>query len=440
MAWLLAPAVLLGFVFYRTWFSLPRSGAIPYWASPPVVLLGAPAVAAAAFSLSGPVSSDSLASYFSLAGPSLLGVSAGAILGGLLPRVRKSSRFHPFHPRLWVWVLAGLGLVATAAYVLEVGSPLASSNVELARAGSGNGYLRVLGHASLPAALIAISFRLRARHLVVAISIAGIALFGNRSPLVYLLGAIFIGHHLLKPVPMTSESRPASQVKTRVRPIALFAGLAILSSVVIGGAVLRVILTPDYRHYDEYATPLRTGDYADIGVWSVRHYAYTVGSNAVLTKSLVDSGRMDEFHGASYITGLLTALPGEQFTLDQQIKNAAGAEFIGGGIPPTLAGEGYANFGFAGSFAGSALLALVHTLLGRRSLRPISPLDPYIYGYATIYVCLAQVAGIAGASALPLLFLVLLLSARRFLPKYPPSGEGACPARDRHRLLESRGS
>lgn len=417
LAWLLIPAFILGTALSQAWYAVPRSKVIPYWISPPVVIFGAPALAAAGFVVSGNASHPQLTEYFSLVGPSALGLSMGALVAGIIPsKVPRAGRRSS--PVPWVWFLVGLGVAATAIHILRVGSPLAASNVEIARAGAGSGYLRVLGHSVLPAALIAFSYRTRRRRLIALTALIGIALFGNRSPLVYLLGALVVGSYLSdRAASNTSSGGSPQRSSTRLsRLTTATMAVVILSSVVLGGAVLRVVLTPDYRDYDEYAAPLREGDYVGIGLWSLRHYAFTVGQNAVLTKSLVDDDHLPQAYGASYLSGLLTAIPGEQLTLDRRIKDAAGADFIGGGIPPTLAGEGYVNFGFPGVFIGSFLVGFIHLRLARRVLKARSPMDPYIYGYSVVYVCLSQVAGIAGASPLPLIVFLGLLTARHFLP------------------------
>lgn len=239
-----------------------------------------------------------------------------------------------------------------------------------------------------------------------------VAVFANRSPLVYLIGAIAVGLVLQKDASAPRRSRRGAYR-------AILAVGAILT-VVVGGAVMRVVLTPEYQEYDEFSSSLREGEYLDIGVWSLRHYAATVGENAVLTRQLVDEGLLPKAYGSSYLSGLGTALPGEQLTLDLQIKQAAEAAFVGGGIPPTLAGEGYVNFGYLGSFLGGFVVASTYVTLARRLARDRSPLDPYIYGYATVYVGLAQVAGLAGASPLPLLMFLVLLVIRRHTVSTPP--------------------
>lgn len=412
LSWLLLPAALLGTMFLVAWRALPMRRKIPFLVSPPVVLFGAPALAAAGFASSRQAEAGEFGEYLALIGPAVLGISCGALVGGILPRQR-SKRPSYGSPATWVWAMALVGAGAMSTYVLLLGSPLSAANVETARAEAGAGYLRVLGHVTIPAAVIATAYAVRHRYAITGTAILSIALLGNRSPLVYLIGTLLLGS-MLRHDGRRPKYDHAGQDRTRPG-VMVAVGVAALLLVVIGGAVLRVVLTPDYREYEEYSEDLATGDYLGIGIWSLRHYGGTVGTNGLTTKALVDEGALAEQRGLSYLSGVITALPGEQLTLDLKIKEAARASFIGGGIPPTLAGEGYANFGVTGSFAGAAVLAAVYVLIARQALRGTSPLDQYIYGYMTIYFCLAQVAGIAGASPLPLLLLLTLLASRRWI-------------------------
>jgi hypothetical protein len=383
----------------------------PRLLSPTVVVWAPPIVAAGAYLLVG--DPRGLTEYLGLVALEAAGLAVG-------PAVAKTLRTRPLKARLSKRTQRHLvratwfaGAAAALVYVAHYGSPLAAANVEVARAGASDGYLRVVAQLSVPASVCAYALRMRGRLWYVLGAAGIVAVFGNRSPLVYLFGAVVLGEVLLR-----TQRRVASSAERRQRwsprkaNLVLLGGFALVLVIVLGGAVLRVVKTPEYANYSEYSTSLDQGDYASIATWNLAHYAKDVGDNMLLTKHLVDWGKLPTQYGASYLSPIVTALPGQQETLDLQIKDAAGSTFIGGGIPPTLVGEGFVNFGFVGVFLAGALLSTLVHYWSRRALAHTNSLDCFVYGFVITYAFLAQVAGFAGASTLPPIFFVVLVLAR----------------------------
>ena len=169
----------------------------------------------------------------------------------------------------------------------------------------------------------------------------------NRSPLLYL----FIPMVFVSISRKIKIKRPSS-----LKPIIM----GILSmSIVVGVGTYRIFSQIEYLMYPEYNAAIQNKDVAAIAVLSFEHYANVVANNAVLTKSLVDNGTIHFKYGASYLALFAPVLPGEHLTLENEIRLGSGKVFVGGGIPPTLMGEGYANFGYAGTILECGLVVFL---------------------------------------------------------------------------------
>lgn len=338
---------------------------------------------------------------------------AGLALGWLaLPRLNNvSTRTRVFDVEkldrfaLWVFYASvGAGLLFFAAQ----GVPALASNVEQTRvdaAVSGSGYLRLVAYLSVPATVTLYATRGHRswpHFLVAGVLVLGLA---NRSPLIYLL---------LPPVAVaaiTGHRRIGS-----VRLVALGFGLLLI----IGGiGTYRIFSQAEFAKYSEYRDAISRNDKLEVGWISVRHYANIVPENAILTKTLVDDGRLKRQYGATYLTLLLTASPGQQLSPDLMIKKASEKTFVGGGTPPTLAGEGYLNGGLPGVVLSAfALMALLRywasTVVLTTGLADVRQgrLAAVMYGYVAAWGIGAQTAGFAGASTVPLAGFMLLILLR----------------------------
>lgn len=302
-----------------------------------------------------------------------------------------------------VWYLA---VAAGLTFFTLKGVPALGPSVEQGRvdvASTGTGYLRLVAYMAGPAVLLIASHRgWRAavpKVLVTGLLIVGL---GNRSPLVYLLLPLAV-------LVVTESSR-------RVGTLRIVGAIAVVSALVVGIGTYRIVSQPDFENYAEYREALSNDDYARVAWVSTEHYAKVVPANAVLVRKLVDEGAIEPQYGATYATLILTALPGKQLTPDYLIKQASGKTFLGGGTPPTLAGEGYMNAGFWGTILSAALVMFtLRYWADRWNANRAAGLDltarptAVMYGYLATWSLLAQVAGIAGASTVPLAGFLLLL-------------------------------
>lgn len=375
-------------------WDLPRTlGIVAVW-GPPLV-----AMAGYLWSNGGALASG----YVTLRILEFVGLAIGS--AAQLTRYRAGApRVRPWREqRVMLLIIYAAGAGCGLMFLALEGSPLLTGAVETARAEAGAGYLRVPAHLVLPSAILLFASHDRRRWLAVVGAFVMIAAMGNRSPLVYLIGGVVL----------TSVLERDTAGRTRNTLPRLLAGGVVALTVVMVGATVRILSTSEYASYEEFRDPIADRDYIQIAAVSLKHYAGTVGDNAVLTKDLRDSGAIEEQYGRSYLMPFLTALPGRQETLDLTIKRVSGSTFIGGGTPPTLGGEGYVNFGAPGTVLGAAALAALIAQASRRFRALRTPVSGAILAFMFVYSFMAQVAGFAGASGIPLLTLLCLLAFDR---------------------------
>ncbi len=305
--------------------------------------------------------------------------------------------------RYAVWMF-WIGVASGSAFFAVKGIPLFSGAVEQGRvdvATSGTGYFRLLAFMAGPAAVLLAAVRGRRSWPYVLAAAALIALFGNRIPLVYLGLPIvamvaIVGHRL------TSRH--------------LIATAAIALAAVAAVGTYRVFSQPDFRSYEEYRVDLAQDDKLGVALTSVTHYAEVVPANAVLVKQLVDNDKIPYKYGTTYGTLFLSALPGEQLSPDLLIKQVSGREFVGGGTPPTLMGEGYMNFGYPGIIFGAFLVMWLARYWASVAIQSVGrgqgKVNAAIYGYVITWCTVAQVGGLAGAATIPLAGFLLLIGIR----------------------------
>jgi oligosaccharide repeat unit polymerase len=123
----------------------------------------------------------------------------------------------------------------------------------------------------------------------------------------------------------------------------------------------------------------------------------------------------------SYTFNML--LPGHQVGLGQWLKEAKGLEFRGGGLPPSLVGDFYLNFGVPGVLVGFFLLGLVLSCAYSWMRRYPSVLRVLIYAVVTRNLGQSVSGGFSGTVGIHLLwsiFLVLVIHWFVHRPKIEP--------------------
>jgi len=298
---------------------------------------------------------------------------------------------------IW-WVAA-----ACAAYFFKTkGFPLLSGSVEGGRvsaAATGTGYVRLIAYMAGPASAMLFAVRHKRRWVYFVATVGITALFANRMPLIYLVA------------PLVAIGAIASQ-RIKNRHLLIAGAIGLVAVAILG--TYRVTSEPTFRSYQEYQADLATGNDIGIAQTVVTHYAEVVPANAVLVKHLVDQGAIGTKFGSTYLTLFISALPGTQLSPDLLIKAASGKTFIGGGTPPTLMGEGYINFGYPGIMLGAFLTMGLARRWAAIAIQACDEtqrrINAAIYGYVITWCAAAQIAGLAGASTIPLAgFLVLVI-------------------------------
>lgn len=302
-------------------------------------------------------------------------------------------------PRLMTYAKALfiLAILSFMAFIVLKGIPALGSDIEQGRvdaATSGTGYIRLMAYMSVPSALLLVALKARRYWIYVAVAAIVILAMGNRSPLLYLLVPLLFLY------PMKSEKKVSS--------VPLIGFVVLIAIGIVGIGTYRVVSQDSFRSYSEYRIELAQGDYLGVAATTFEHYAGVVPANAVLAKSLIDQGKLDYQFGTTYLTLFVTALPGEQPSLDQTIKRLSNREFVGGGTPPTLMGEGYINGGYPGVILGSVMVMWLARVFAARTTTDTAAglhtrrLHRIIYGYMLTWAATCQVAGLTGASTVPL--------------------------------------
>ncbi|WP_081821442.1 oligosaccharide flippase family protein [Rhodococcus sp. UNC23MFCrub1.1] len=334
--------------------------------------------------------------------------ATGSVAGRAMLYTRANENYTRRVARVGLGLLA-LSITAFLAFVTTQGVPILGTDIEQGRvdaASSGTGYLRLVIYLIVPAAAILFAARNRYRWVIVGLAAIMILALGNRSPLLYLAGPLFI----------TTLLGGSKQKSSWYVLSIVVLGMATVASI----GTFRIASQAEFASYSEYREDLAQSDYIGVAWTSVSQYAEVVADNAILTKELVDAGSIPVQLGQTYFTLFVTALPGEQLSLDRVIKEASGKTFVGGGTPPTFMGEGYANFGAFGTFFSAALLIGLVRVFGTRVIGGLDRagvsstgyrMNLALYGYVLTWSVLAQVAGLAGASTVPLAgFLVLYVT------------------------------
>lgn len=351
-------------------------------------------------------------------------VGFGALLAGfrVAPRTEQADPLPPrrgLDRRRWrrvrrvMFLWLALGLFAAWIYVSRgVGAvwfapETESARVDLAREGGAAWRLLMLG--LIPWCWWAILDRRTGRILPrwfflggLGMTVLALVLTGNRAPLM-MLGLVGVMVHLSWP---GSLGRITARFWLRLGVATLLAGL-------IFGAWGAARLLGDQRtaRYPEVA------EYAGIVQWPMLAIGQTfgyVGRGAENLAVVMDAvpGLYPYRYGGSYLDPFWTMLPGTQFTLDMQLKQALDLRFAGGGFVPSMLGEAFVNFGYAGFVLVPFLLACVLATLFARWRTRGGVGTGLVYCLLVYYFSVHMVSGVLASSIiLPWCVALLLLSA-----------------------------
>lgn len=300
--------------------------------------------------------------------------------------------------------LMGVSVLSALMFFAKQGVPILMNDIEQGRvdaAAGGTGYFRLLAYMSVPAAVMMFAISAKERWIFISLALFIVVALANRSPILYLAVPLVFGYVIA--------------INRRVKSMRIIAMSAAFASVIVGIGTYRIVSQAEFVKYSEYRSDLVEGNIVGVAVTSFNHYARVVADNAVLSKYLVDNDRLDYKFGSSYFTLFATALPGEQLSLDREIKLVSGKRFIGGGTPPTLMGEGYINFGFLGVLVSAGVAAFIlqfwHGIVFKSfgcSSKVAFCVAATVYGFFCCWVIMSQVAGFAGASSFPMAMAVVI--------------------------------
>lgn len=228
----------------------------------------------------------------------------------------------------------GLGILAGLIFFARAGNiPILAGNKELARVAAlsvgGNGYFLYLMTFSMYGMALYATYsfsRDKDRWFLFAIfAVVGLIMTGtgSRRYLLWLCLYLLISRHYL-----------AARLSNKL--MFIYAGLGLLFI-----NVFEMFRNPDSMTTVDLAT-----------TFTYRFVLYISNLEKVIT-AFVSKGNLE--YGSTFFMDIITALPGKQLDYQSWLKEVTNLEFEGFGIPPTLMGDLYINFGYAGIVIGCVL-------------------------------------------------------------------------------------
>lgn len=412
--------ILVGVFLVVLWWGADSDATvIPAILRPAPIIFGSLTIASVS---AGALGTNQYEEYFVMWLLQALGMATGFFLAANLARSSAKAPRRVMVRRYWFTsrVFFCLFLLAALAYFATQGIPALQSDLEQARvdaAEGGPGFIRMFAFLLPTATAAAVAIKgWRKTWLLIAVTLIVMLGYGNRVPFIYFVFPLAV----------------MLAVTTRKLGSGRIIGVAASLLGLMGAlAAWRVYNTEDMASSYQYRDAVASGDSLAIAWSAISHYTQVVPENAMLVKNVVDSGVMPLQFGSTYFTLFASILPGKQISPDMMLKELNGVQFLGGGIPPTLAGEGYMNFGYFGIFLNGlfamlllrywASLVIRISKQGDASQRRVVGL---IYGYALTWVCLAQISGFAGSATVSLAGFLLLLGIRWFSRDHLPLPPG----------------
>jgi oligosaccharide repeat unit polymerase len=264
--------------------------------------------------------------------------------------------------RLISIILTASAIIAGAIYYLRAGQiPLLAVNKEEARVAalaiSGNGYfLYILTLGIISPALMALGYisktrklRLFSPILILATAAAFTLLLftGSRRYSVWLCIYILAVHHYM-----------GKQISIKKFLLFTIAGLLFIN-------IFEMVRNPDSETTVDFLTTA-----------SYRLIIYISNLEKVFTAFI----HHEKFYGSTLLMDLSTVLPGKQVDYQSWLKDIVGLEFEGFGIPPTIMGDLYINFGYPGIIIGCVAFGyLIKTIYQSQIIKGKSAIGLLIY-------------------------------------------------------------
>ena len=332
--------------------------------------------------------------------------------------------WHPFRAKTLVVGMLGIGLLAFLALVGQMGVPILSPDVAVARE-------RVNDHASTLIVLLTATFVLAAIGTrLISDGTARAWGWARRMPLIVwvlpvCLVALATRTYVLNAVLVAIAVHSLSKRPLRWR-----------SLVILGVVVLAFVGVSNYIR-DRAVTAEGVDDLlissgipaALLPVISAYFYLrYTVAGFAQLV-TLIPS-TVPYHYGALSISPLFTFLPGHREQWDIYFKNLLGFDFAGAGIPTTLLGTLYADGGILAIVIGLTIFAFFITALYRiATRRNAGPAAQVVYAwmwYVAIWSLYTNLLPYITSVTTPLIIAICTVYAQRGV--LPDGGEAPAQA------------
>lgn len=318
-------------------------------------------------------------------------------------------------------VIFAVGIMAFVYYIIKIGTiPLFMANLEQARVDasiSGGAYLRIFTYFLIISSVIAFynflyakQNQLKSNYLlslaVFIIGIIALLLLGNRSPAFTIIYSSLLIYFIVM----------KNGVVSFKKFILLGLSVSIVLLLFVGGiGSYRVMNTDEFLKYPEYKQFLEGSDYLGLSFFVFQHYLGIGFYNFSRVLQLFPDS-IDYKMGLSYFDPIMTVLPGTQYTLDMQIKQALGQTYLGGGTIPSVLGEAYANFGYFGCFVIPFLAAFLLSFLYQTYKEDrTNPAKIIIYVFFLCYLSWNLISGYAATSIFPVISIFVYALYRMYI-------------------------
>lgn len=275
----------------------------------------------------------------------------------VISKIRKQRRSWKFKSTGYLFIV--IGLAAAVIFFTRAGDiPIFAYNKEAARVMAlnvgGNGYFLYLMTLSMYGVLLLALYTYLYNNKIASLFVLTIFVgavmtgTGSRRYFLWLCLYVFMARHFLY-----------SFISIKRMTIFTMAGL------------LFVNLFEMFRNPDSMTTvDLKT-------TFLFRFLIYISNLEKVLSAFI----RKDSFeYGGTFFMDLLTALPGKQIDYQSWLKKVTELEFEGFGIPPTIMGDFYVNFGYPGIVIGCFLFGfLIKKLYNRLIIQKKTLFDIFLY-------------------------------------------------------------